>query len=137
MSLIKKISEEEDLLHEAFLDYKARKKLYKLGYEIKMIGNKLIITNKDTTIHFGSSAKGVFYFSVSNRKKPINPKIFFDVNKEKCELKVYPTKLEIIAGNKEWHIGFNSKDKIFYSSFSKEYKDVRNCMLECAKYYKK
>ena len=132
MELSDKLSEAENIAQAHILDYKARNELDKEGYGIwRHSKNKLVITNDDTTILFGHGIKGVYYFSVDK----LYTKMFSEIAGT-CELKNYITKIELNKGEKELHIGFNSKNQI-YTSYSERYKGVRKKMLECAEFYKK
>jgi hypothetical protein len=95
---------------------------------------------------FGHGIKGVYFFSHSNKNKSFNSRIFSGID-GLCDVKVYPTKLEIVKvhlteggvvkENKEWHLGHNPIDKVYYPSFSAGYKEVRNKLLECTRPPKK
>jgi len=132
MELSDKLGEAEDIAQEHILDYDARNELDKEGYKIKREGRKLQATTEDTTINWGHGIKGVYYFSVSNKDKPLYLKIFpWGVF---CKLKPFSSKLELIGigGKKEWHIGVNPLNNQIYCSFSGPYKEARKKMLECA-----
>jgi len=126
----------EELVKEQLLDRSIISKLEKWGYsvDLEIANSKLVIKNRKARIHMGyNPEKQVYFMSVSAKKRSLDYK-FFEGIEGQCYVKSFPTKIEIIHGKKEWHIGFNNKKSLYYS-FSSRYSDVVNNLISCAKKY--